>query len=297
MSAALAEAPPVYAAEETVLELEGGRSLRVLTAGEGRPVVMIHGTLGMAEDMALGLFPSLSGRFHVIAVDRPGHGGSRRERFESAPTRQAELIREGLRQLGVGRPILVAHSIGGPVALAYARSWPEEVAGLVLLAPAAYAEWRPIEHTYLSPRATPWFGPLVSNAAHETVDPAVLPLLEKAMFAPQDVPDYWARGFPHEAVRRAEQMTTNGEDIGNMPALAQLAMSYRRIPTPTIVLSGDKDGIVNPARHARALVVALPNAELEMLPGVGHMIHHFAADRIAAAVDRLAARTELARTA
>jgi len=291
LTASLAETPSPAIGEELVLELEGGRTLRVLTAGEGRPVVLIHGTLGMAEDMALGLLPSLSARFRVIAVDRPGHGGSRRERFESAPTRQAELIREGLRQLGAERPILVAHSIGGPVALAYARSWPDEVAGLALLAPQAYPEWRPIEHTYLAPRATPWFGPLVSNAAHDTLDPAVLPLLETAMFAPQDIPDRWARGFPHDRVRRPEQMTANGEDMSDMPALAQLAMGYRAIPTPTIILSGDRDGIVSPNRHARALVQALPNAELEMLPGLGHMIHHFAQPQITAAVDRLAARS------
>lgn len=65
-------------------------------------------------------------------------------------------------------------------------------------------------------------------------------------------------------------------------------MSYRAIPTPTIVLSGDRDAIINPNRHARGLVVALPDAQQEMLPGLGHMSHHFAADRIAAAVDRVA---------
>ncbi len=298
MSAALAEAPgPALAgAEETVVALGGGRTLRALIAGEGPPVVLIHGTLGMAEDMALGLFASLSGRFRAIAIDRPGHGGSRRLRFESAPTRQAELIRQGLRELGVERPILLAHSIGGPVALAYARAWPGETAGLVLLAPAAYPEFRRIEHTYLSPRAAPWFGPLASNAAHESVDPAVLPLLQKTMFAPQDIPDCWARGFPHHLIRRPEQMTANGEDLSEIPALGLLAASYRTIATRTIVLSGDKDAIINPNRHARGLVAALPNAELEMLPGLGHMAHHFAADRIAAAVERVWRQTSGAGT-
>jgi pimeloyl-ACP methyl ester carboxylesterase len=280
-------AHPALQAEDVTVQLKDGRTLRVLQSGEGPPVVLIHGILGMAEDMASGLFEALSPSHRVIAVDRPGHGGSLRHRFESSPTRQAELIREGLAQLGIGTPVLVGHSIGGTVALAYARAWPEEVRGLVLLAPPAYPELRPIEHTYLSPRAAPWFGPLVSRAAHDMVDPAVLPLLQKAMFAPQDIPDYWATGFPHAQVLRPEQMTANGEDISEQPALAALAMTYRAIPTPTVILTGDKDGIVNPSRHARALAVALPNARLEMLPGLGHMNHHFAQAAIAAAVSEL----------
>jgi pimeloyl-ACP methyl ester carboxylesterase len=275
------------AVEDRTLALGEGRTVRVLEAGSGDPVVLIHGIMGAAEDMALGLFDALSPTRRVISVDRPGHGGSIRRRFESSPVRQAELIREGLAALGVERPILVGHSLGGPVALAYARSWAEEVRGLVLLAPAAYPELRPMEHTYLSPRATPWFGPLVSRAAHDSVDPAVLPLLQKAMFAPQDIPASWAEGFPHADVLRAEQMTANGEDISEMPALGQLALTYRAIATPTVILSGDKDMIVSPNRHARALVQALPNARLETLPGLGHMIHHFAQDRIAAAVVEL----------
>lgn len=279
------------AVEDRTLALSDGRTLRVLEAGSGDPVVLIHGIMGAAEDMALGLFDALSSTHWVISVDRPGHGGSLRRRFESSPVRQAELIHEGLLQLAVERPVLVGHSLGGPVALAYARSWPDAVRGLVLLAPAAYPELRPIEHTYLSPRATPWFGPLVSQAAHARLDPAVLPLLQKAMFAPQDIPEIWARRFPHADVLRAEQMTANGEDISEMPALGQLALTYRVIATPTVILSGDKDMIVSPNRHARALVQALPNARLEMLPGLGHMIHHFAQDRIAAAVDELAAAT------
>lgn len=269
------------------LQLDGERTLRVLQAGAGDPVVLIHGILGMAEDMSLGLFDALARKRWVISVDRPGHGGSVRRRFESSPVRQAQLIREGLAALGVERPILLGHSLGGPVALAYARSWPAEVRGLVLLAPAAYPELRPMEHTYLSPRATPWFGPLVSQAAHARLDPAVLPLLQKAMFAPQDIPEAWARRFPHAEVLRAEQMTANGEDISEMPALGQLALTYRAIATPTVILSGDKDMIVSPNRHARGLAQALPNARLELLPGLGHMIHHFAQDRIAAAVAEL----------
>jgi pimeloyl-ACP methyl ester carboxylesterase len=274
--------------KETIVPLEGGRSLRVLEAGEGPPVVLIHGVLAAAEDMLLGLGGALSARHRVISVDRPGHGGSRRQRFEFAPERQAQLIKQGLLELDVRRPVIVGHSLGCPVALAYALQWPDEVRGLVLLAPIAYPELRPLEHTYLAPRAAPWVGPWLSQAAHETVDPNVLPLVFKTMFAPQEVPEAWARELPHGAIASAGQLTTNGEDVADIAGLSRLAFTYRAIPSPTVVMSGDKDVVVRPERHARPLTVALPDARLEMLPGLGHMIHHFAADRIAAAVEAAA---------
>lgn len=276
---------------EQIVPLEGGRSLRVLEAGQGRPVVLIHGVLGMAEDMMLGLGAALSSGRRVIAVDRPGHGGSRRERFEFGPERQAQLIRQGLHELDVRRPVVVGHSLGGPVALAYALQWPDEVERLVLLAPIAYPELRPIEHSYLAPRAAPWVGPLLSRAAHDSLDPGVLPLIHKAMFAPQAVPEVWEREVPHERIRGSEHMTANGEDVADIAGITRLAFAYRAIRTPTTILTGDKDAVVNPNRHARALAVALPDARLEMLPGIGHMLHHFAAERIAAAV---AGSTEVA---
>jgi pimeloyl-ACP methyl ester carboxylesterase len=102
----------------------------------------------MAEDMMLGLGRELSRTHRVIAIDRPGHGGSRRERFEFGPERQAQLIRQGLETMNIRRPILVGHSLGGPVCLSYALQWPDEVRGLVLLAPAdRQGDVRPAGHS------------------------------------------------------------------------------------------------------------------------------------------------------
>ena len=273
---------------ETTVPLEGGRSLRVLEAGTGAPVVLIHGALGVAEDMQIALFDRLSPQFRVLAPDRPGHGFSVRERFEASPFRQAALIRAGLQALGVDRPVLAAHSMGGPVALAYAREWPEEVAGLLLMNTAAYPELRPFEHFMLSPRATPGAGPLMSRAAGATLDPVMLPLIQTYMFSPQEIPGRWAREFPHALVRRPEQMTREGEDFADVAALARLAASYRAIPARTIIFAGERDRVVSPNMHARALVQALPNAELRTFPELGHMLHHFVQDEVAAAVEELA---------
>ena len=285
---ATAEQTSAGAAGATTVALEGGRTLRVLSAGAGAPVVLIHGALGTAEDMQIALFDTLSPRFRVLAPDRPGHGFSLRERFEASPFRQAALIRAGLAELGVERPVVVAHSMGGPVALAWARDQPDEVAGLVLIGTAAYPELRPFEHFVLSPRAVPGTGPMMSRAAGATLDPVMLPMIQKYMFSPQAIPERWVREFPHALVRRPEQMTAEGEDFADVAALARLAASYRAIQTPAVLLIGEQDRVVSPNLHSRALVHALPNARLQSFSDLGHMVHHFAQDAVAEAVEELA---------
>ena len=278
------------AAGSHMLQLDARRTLRVLEAGSaaGRPVVLIHGALGTAEDMQIALFHRLSPRFRLLAPDRPGHGHSVRERFEASPFRQAELIRQGLRELGVERPVLAAHSMGGPVALAWAQTWPGEVAGLVLMNVAAYPEIRPFEHFLLSPRATPGAGPMMSRAAGATLDPVMLPMIQKYMFSPQEIPERWAREFPHAMVRGAAQMTAEGEDFADVAALARLALGHRATPVRAVILAGERDRVVSPRVHSRALAAALPDAELRMFPELGHMLHHFAQDAVVEAVEALA---------
>jgi pimeloyl-ACP methyl ester carboxylesterase len=230
------------------------------------------------------LFVLLAQDHRVLAVDRPGHGLSRRQRLEAAPRRQAELIREGLQQLGVERPVLVGHSAGGLVALAWAAAWPESVSGLVLVSPMVRPEFRWIEHTLFAPRATLWSGPLASEAAERTTDPAMLAALRRAMFAPQGIPELWKANFPEDLVLDA--MVENGEDAAVMLTPYGL-IDLRRVTVPVTLLYGGEDRVVDPRRHAIPAAAVLPDARLERLVGLGHMAHHFAGEEIARAVERI----------
>jgi len=273
--------------QEHQLALQGPRTLRVFEAGQGAPVVMIHGAVATADDMVLSpLFAALAQRFRVIAVDRPGHGLSRRERLEAAPQRQAALIREGLSQLGgAERPVLLGHSFGGLVALAWAAAWPDGVAGLVLVGPIVRPEFRFMEHALFAPRATPLAGPWASELAQRTTDPAMLAVVERAMFAPQPIPERRAREFPHGLV--LESLVANGEDAAALLSPAGV-IDLTRVRTPTAMLYGGEDRVVDPRRHAIPASAALPHASVQRLPGLGHMAHHFAVEEITAAVEQIA---------
>ena len=62
---------------------------------------------------------------------------------------------------------------------------------------------------------------------------------------------------------------------------------YGELLTPTIILTADKDRIVSPKRHARALAVDMPAAELVIAPETGHMPHRLRTDLIIAAIRRV----------
>lgn len=100
------------------------------------PLIFIHGSPGSWEAWAEFLLDqNLQKRFHVIAIDRPGYGGSSVGITEPSLARQAADIFKLLQFNKSGqRAILVGHSYGGPVIAQLAMDYPEQIAGLVFVA-------------------------------------------------------------------------------------------------------------------------------------------------------------------
>lgn len=111
-----------------------GKPLSFFEAGDpdARRVVYVHGTPGSAGAWASYLTTPIRG-LHAVAVDRPGFGGSTPgEAFPSL-----ELQARALEPVvGDGKPILVGHSLGGPIVCRYAVDHPGRVGGLVIVAGA-----------------------------------------------------------------------------------------------------------------------------------------------------------------
>jgi pimeloyl-ACP methyl ester carboxylesterase len=257
--------------------------------GAGRAVVLIHGTLTALEDMTLSLCPVLAPGYRVIALDRPGFGHSSARRLVDAGVwRQAASLGAAVDSLGLDRPILVGHSFGASVALAMAIDRPERIGGVVALAPLVLPEVR-LEQPLFGPRAAPFVGDLVSHAAGTSSDRALLPLLWRSMFLPQAMPEAVVASFPFALAGRSRCAVRTGEDAVTAPAgLARLTMLAKDCPVPIRIFGGDRDLVVHNGTNGRMLAAVMPNASFTDLPGLGHMIHHFAGETIAAAVDDLA---------
>ncbi|TMJ12419.1 MAG: alpha/beta hydrolase [Alphaproteobacteria bacterium] len=272
------------------LELGGGRTLHVAQAGEGPDLLLIHGALATMHDWIEGPAPSLAQTHRVTIVDRPGHGGSGRPRFEATPRDQALHIAAALDALGIASTQVLGHSFGGFVALALAEQRPDLVSGLALLAPLAFPELRAVEHSVLGPRAMPLLGPLLSAAGEATrFDRAFLALVQRLMFAPAPVPEPWLQAYPFDQILTPAAMAAEGEDAAAiLPFSPAATLDFATIQTPTQILQGTSDLIVDRNRHARPLAAALPHAELHEIEAAGHMLHHSHAEAVLAAVERTA---------
>lgn len=112
-------------------ELDGVR-LHYVVAGEGDPVVLLHGWPTTWYEWRR-VIPTLARRYTVIAPDMRGLGDSSKPASGYDDLTVAEDIHQLVRRLGHERIFLVGHDLGGGVAYAYAAAHPESVWRLAIL--------------------------------------------------------------------------------------------------------------------------------------------------------------------
>jgi pimeloyl-ACP methyl ester carboxylesterase len=270
----------------------GGLRQHVVELGgnSGVPVVLVHGAGCNLEDMRLALGERLAARRRVILVDRAGLGWSERKgRGGSSPAYQANALRGVFDRLGIERAIVVGHSWGGALATSFALDYPKRVAGLILLAPPLYPFPRSMTWLYTL-FATPVFGWLY---ARTLALPLGLPFIGVGLgsaFLPQWPPRRYLKRTAALLLLRPATFLANARDVAGLRAFhMKEAQRYPTLQAPTVIMTGDRDMVVAPQRHAFVFAAAVPRAKLVVLPGVGHMLHHVAAERAVAEIEDLMA--------
>jgi pimeloyl-ACP methyl ester carboxylesterase len=267
-----------------MVDLSADRSLHAVSTGDGPDIVLVHGAFATHRDWLDGPFAGIAELGRVTAIDRPGHGLSRRRRFEGGPRAHAAQIREGLAALGVVRPVFVAHSFGALSALAFAEQFPGEVGGLVLVAPLAFPEFRPLEHTLFAPRALPIVGPFWANIGQD-LDRPMLEAHHRIMFSPDEPPDIWKANYPWDQILAPPTIIANGEDFAAVhPWRLDSYIDLASVRTPVHVLTGAADLVIEDLHQGQLVAARLPDAAATRLEGVGHMPHHSRPDAVVSAV-------------
>ncbi|MBB5953943.1 pimeloyl-ACP methyl ester carboxylesterase [Saccharothrix tamanrassetensis] len=128
-----------------------GTETRYLAAGDGHPVLLIHGEGSVAEQW-YDILRGLAGSYRVIAVDLPGYGYTKPIPDGSVPA-LASFVGRFVRALGLERPVLIGHSLGGAVAVHAALARPNRVPALVLVSSAGMG--RAISPAYIIQAVTP----------------------------------------------------------------------------------------------------------------------------------------------
>ncbi len=248
-----------------------GTRLHFVFRGAGQPVILIHGNPGSTQDWTR-VFGPAGANYRVIAFDRPGHGRSERPKHGDTTVEvQARLLHDALNQLHIERPIVVGHSWGGALALIYAITYPKEVAGVVLVAPAVYESQDGVSLLTSLPAV-----PVIGDAVNLVLTPLfaatfVRSELKKA-FSPDPVPKNYLRHVLSEWTRSKKVKAYSLDEASLNDSLKKFSPRYPEIDVPLSILAGDSDLVVSEKQQAERLHKALPKSNLTVLPRTGHQI-------------------------
>lgn len=264
-----------------------GARIHADVQGAGPDLVLIHGASGSSRDFTFDLVNRLKSDFRVISFDRPGMGFSDSlPGTDLSPLAQADVLIDAANQLGATNPIVLGHSYGGSVAMAWAlRSNPRAlviVSGATMPFPGDLGLWYQVTSSDFG-GAT--IVPLITAFAPESrVDSALADI-----FAPQSPPAGYAEYIGASLTLRRDALRVNGRQVNNLkPHVILMAENYPKLTLPVEIIHGTADTTVPINIHAIPLSKLLPNANLTVLDGIGHMPHHTNPDDIVAAIKRAA---------
>ena len=245
--------------------------VHVLQGGSGPDLVFLHNAGGLAPDDRFLL--KLAGRYRVHAPLLPGYGDSP-ESGEIRDMLDVTLLTfDVLAALGLSRPLLVGHSLGGMVAAEMAAVCPNEVERMCLIAPAGlWLDAYPAPDIFsMLPREFP-------EALFHDVE-----LGRELITSNVDIKD--PKFLIPFLVTNARQLGMAGKLMFPIPERG-LKDRIHRIKARTLLVWGDSDHIF-PAPYAQAWKTAIRGAELVSVPDAGHMVPVEQTDAVLAAIGRL----------
>ncbi|RST84917.1 alpha/beta hydrolase [Aquibium carbonis] len=253
------------------------------------PLVFVHGASGNLLDQMLPFRPLLEGRAEMLFVDRPGHGWSERgPAVNDTPAGQADTIAALMDAYGMEKAVVVGHSFAGAVLTAFGVLRPERLEGLVFLAPASHPWPGGGTSWYYDLSETPVIGRLFTETLAWTGGIMRLDAATNCVFAPNAVPENYARDAAIRLVLRPKAFRANARDVAGLFAFVEkLAPRYGEITAPTVVISGNRDTVVYEEIHSLGLARDIPNAELLWIENLGHKPDWIATDLAVAAIEKL----------
>jgi pimeloyl-ACP methyl ester carboxylesterase len=273
------------------IDVDGVR-LHYIDEGTGPAILLVHGLGGQMGNFTHSLLAKLTPQFRVIIIDRPGSGYSM-PGASAALSAQAALIAHFIQKLGIERPLVVGHSLGGALALLLALRHPAQVGGLALIAAVTClpdAVPRPFQGLEMT---SAFRRRLIAWTLATPVSIANRQLALDTIFGPQPVPADFAtkaRGYlslrPRSFIGASRDLVASGEDLPGMPEL------YSTLTVPVGMIYGTGDRVLNHKTHCETLAAKLPGVDLELIDGGGHMILITSADRCATFIARMAKRLD-----
>ena len=254
------------------------------------PVVLIHGSSGSSADMELAFFDAFPDDIDLYAFDRPGIGWSKTKLSPlemSNPIKQAEAIHMAVKKLKLDKPIIVGHSWGGAVAIAYAKQFGNEISGAVSLAGVAYP-WKGPYGWYDVLLTTPVFNHIFTRLFLNKMGQLYVPLSIKAIFEPEAARGDYREAAQAEIILRPSTIINNSYYSLNLRRhLKTMSEKYNDIKTPLLIVAGNRDYIVHSKSQSERLHNEVAGSEYMLFKGAGHMPHHTQTQILAEKIGRM----------
>ena len=239
-----------------MLSIANGISVNYETAGQGTPVVLIH---GLAMDLTFWekQVSPLAAQFEVIRYDARGHGASERAEPPYSLELMADDLYHFLHSIGVEAAHLVGLSMGGMIAQTLALSHPDAVLSLTLA--STTSEYPSEGRQGFRERA---------DTARESGMDALLDATLGRWFTDEyrqtNPPDLWK-------VRRVVSGTDPGCFAGAALAVSEVDTTARlnQIVAPTLAIAADGD-LATPVAAARRIHEQIAGSRLEIIAGASH---------------------------
>jgi len=225
---------------------------------EGLPLLFIHG-FPLSRGVWSHQVEAFKSRHRVIAPDLRGFGESHWSTGPVPMSQFAEDISILIQQLGTGPVILTGHSMGGYIALAFAKAYPKLLRGLVLVGTKAGAD---SVEAAKARRATAEAVRLKGvSVVVDAMAPKMLSASNKDEHMAASVRDFMASASP-EGIMSA---------LLGMAERPDMSDHLGDIRVPTLVIVGADDTVIPPIA-SEALAKAIPGAQLKVIPHAGHLV-------------------------
>ncbi|HVM97548.1 MAG TPA: alpha/beta fold hydrolase [Candidatus Acidoferrales bacterium] len=248
----------------TTIKTKRGARVRVHHAGKGAPLIFLHGAVGLLPENRF--LDRLAERCEVFAPELPGYGESTGEELLDDMLDFALHGWDVVGALGVEKPTLVGHSMGGMIAAEMACIAPNDVHHLALIAPAGL--WL-AEHPIADLFAMLPFE-FARLLFHDPVAGAAL------LTGGLDFSNLEAVGAFY--INNARQMGVAGKLLFPIPNRG-LAKRLYRLTTPATLIWGENDKLI-PLAYAERWKQLVPQAQLRVVAGAGHMVPYEKAEAL-----------------
>jgi len=248
-----------------------------IQVGEGAPVVCIHGLAASLFDWSV-LLPELARHDYAgYALDLLGHGESEKRNSRAYHVDWIfDHLSDWLDSLTLGeRPVLVGHSLGGYLSLAYTLRYPERVRALVLVDP------------FYSLSQLPWLlrrtyhRKLINSTVVSKTPEWIFRLIVDVTSVSMGHSSGGAHALSDEVRKQtAVDYTRTAAGVYNIPNTMQdLTSDLSGIAQPTLIVWGDRDQTLFPASFDK-MVELMPNARGQAIAGAGHVPHQSNASQV-----------------